>query len=575
LIKGLTKSQQLNKKRSQEGKAESRIFSLEETKAALGKSFPAIIRFAPIRAGETAPIIPIDPKTGKQGAIKEIKSLLRSKNVISEVNSSEVNALAKGLTGKSSVNEMDYGDLRLFYKKLTDLPRFEKQIRLPEFTFKPYNRENFVRASKFVQQSNAQGIKPTQNEIIEAAGLSKEDPKIDEKISALETDLAKQGVKNTPEKPAPKKPLLLPAPPGGAIDLQSLRAALRKNLKGFGLQDIGLTLERNLITPRGEIAAQETEALFYPQMRQIFLAVDRIDPDGSLTPEQRLNALNEIMGHEIIHATRLLDLWKQDEWSNLEKAASKIKKPGTDRSYLDIAQEFYPDRDPVTRMEEAVADMFRDYTAKRLKIAGKPQTLLERMARFFQRLRSSLAGTGFQTYEDVLNRFQAGEVGARQRGEVRTLRATERKVAQRGRIPERLQEILGGSPPITPAGDQESFESRRLSATPIESALALARRDYANYSQSSEEEFFGKFWPTLLSSVSGTVKPTNSGIRTAAKRAIRDMEQWLADNPKFRDYYNNDMIATKQVLESAYGPLTDEEFLYYRIVNGLTSPATK
>lgn len=685
IIKALTKTQQLNKQRSKEGKPESRVFSLEETKAALGKSFPAIVRFAPIRAGETAPIIPIDPKTGKQGAIKEIQSLLRSKNVESKIDSSEINALAKGFTGKSSVNDMDYGDLRLFYKKLADLPRFDRRIRLPEFTFKPYNRENFVRASKFIQQSNARGIKPTQDQIIEAARLSKEDPQIDEKISALQADLSKQGVENTP-----KEPLALPAPPGAAIDMQSLRDALRKNLKGFGLQDIGLTLERNLITPRGEIAAQETEAFFYPQMRQIFLAVDRIDPDGSLTPEQRLNALNEVMSHEVIHAARLLDLWKPDEWSNLERAIGKIKKPGSDRTYLDLSQELYPDLDPVSRVEEAVADMFRDYTAKRLKVAGRPQNLLERMAQFFQKLRSALAGTGFQTYEDVFNRLQAGEVGARQRGEIRTLRATERRAAQEGRVPERLQDVLRGAAaaPAAPidelaegmesrvprektveeleaeiaaldaeyeaqvaaerekVSEVESFarrvaenaianqneysnleesidsnrdniretlkenifgpdstkyeeqafaaydaeveklkqrkavtpivqESRRKEATPIESALALARRDYANYSQSSEEEFFGKFWPTLLSSVRGTVAPTNTGIRTAAKRAIRDMEQWLADNPKFRDYYNNDMIATKQVLESAYGPLTDEEFLYYRIVNGLTSPATK
>ena len=469
IIKALTKTQQLNKQRSKEGKPESRVFSLEETKAALGKSFPAIVRFAPIRAGETAPIIPIDPKTGKQGAIKEIRSLLRSKNVESKIDSPEINALAKGFTGKSSVNDMDYGDLRLFYKKLADLPRFDRRIRLPEFTFKPYNRENFVRASKFIQQSNAQGIKPTQDQIIEAARLSKEDPQIDEKISALQADLSKQGVKNTP-----KEPLALPAPAGAAIDMQSLRDALRKSLKGFGLQDIGLTLERNLITPQGQIAAQETEALFYPQMRQIFLAVDRIDPDGSLTPEQRLNALNEVMSHEVIHAARLLDLWKADEWSNLEKAIQKIKKPGSDRSYLDISQELYPDLDPVSRVEEAVADMFRDYTAKRLKIAGRPQSLLERMAQFFQRLRSTLAGTGFQTYEDVFNRLQTGEVGARQRGEIRTLRATERRAAQEGRVPERLQGVLRGAAaaPAVPIDElAEEMESRRAPKKRSKSAV--------------------------------------------------------------------------------------------------------
>ena len=434
VIKGLTKAQEMNKARSQEGKPESNTFDLQETKSALGKSFAAITKD-----------VPIDPKIGKQGAINQIKSLLQSKNVSSEIDSLEINALAKGLTGKNSVNDMDFGDIRLFAKKLGGLPRFEKPVKLPEFVFKPYNRENFVRASKFLQQSNAQGAKPDRDQILEAAGISKEDPKVDEKFSALETDLAKQGVRNEPQ-----KPLALPAPPGGNIDLESLRKALREKLKGFGLQDINLSLERNLIKPTGEIAPAETEAMFIPAMRQVFLAVDRIDPDGSLTPEQRLNALSEVMGHEIIHAVRLLDLWKPTEWSSLEKAVARIQKPGTNQTYLQIAQRNYADQNAVIQIEEAVADMYRDYVGKRLKIAGKPQNLLERLAQFFQRLRSALAGTGFQTYSDVINRLESGVIGARQRGEVRTLRATEEAVAEAGRIPERLRDILA-----TPQGRQQ------------------------------------------------------------------------------------------------------------------------
>ena len=558
IIKGLTKAQEINKARSQEGKPESNVFSLQETKSALGKSFPAITKD-----------VPIDPAIGKKGAINQIRDLIRSKNITSDIASPEVNALAKGLTGKSSVQDMDYGDIRLFYKKLSSLPRFERETQLPVFEFKPYNRENFVRASKFIQTANAQGQKPTRDQIIEAAGLSKEDPKVDEKVSALEADLSKQGVKNTAQ-----EPLALPAPPGQAIDLEALRDALRAKLKGFGLNDVQLSLERNLIKPTGEIASEESEGFFLPAMRQIFLAVDRVDPDGSLTPEQRLNALAEVMDHEVIHAARLLDLWTESEWSTLERAASRTQKPGTGQTYLEIAQQNYPDQNAVVQMEEAVAEMFRDYSAKRLKIAGKPQNLLERLAQFFQRLRSALTGTGFQTYSDVFNRLQAGEIGARQRGEVRTLRATEETVAQAGRVPERLQGVLAPTQAAAVTGTGAVREARRES-TPIESALELARRNHAEYSTSSEEEFFGRFWPTLLSSVRGTVAPTNSGIRTAAKRAIRDMDQWLKDNPKFRDYYNNDMSATKQVLDSAYGPITDEEFLYYRIANGLTSPATK
>ena len=470
IITGLTKAQEINKVRSQEGKAESSVFNLEETRANLGNNFSRLTKDIPIDLQTTPLSQPTlefirnyDAVTGrpitsfyKNAVLNAVTDLLRSKNVTSKIDSPEINALSKNLIGKDSVKGMDYGESRLFLKKLAGLPRFEKPTQLPVFEFKPYNRENFVRASKFLQQSNAKGAKPDRDQILEAAGISKEDPKVDEKFSALETDLAKQGVRNQPQ-----EPLALPAPPGGNIDLESLREALRAKLKGFGLQDINLSLERNLIKPTGEIAPEETEAMFIPAMRQIFLAVDRIDPDGSLTPEQRLNALSEVMGHEIIHALRLLDLWKPTEWSSLEKAVSQIKKPGTNQTYLQVAQRNYADQNAVIQIEEAVADMYRDYVGKRLKIAGKPQNLLERLSQFFQRLSSALAGTGFQTYGDVINRLESGQIGARQRGKIRTLRATEEAVAEAGRIPERLQGILGTpipraaavSPaaPVTPA----------------------------------------------------------------------------------------------------------------------------
>jgi hypothetical protein len=439
IIKGLTKAQEINKSRSQEGKPESNVFSLEETKSALGKSFPAITKD-----------VPIDPKLGKKGAVNQIADLIRSKNIISDIASPEVNALAKGVTGKGSVKEMDYGDIRLFHKKLSSLPRFERETKLPVFEFKPYNRENFVRASKFIQGANARGVTPTDDQIIEAARLPKEYPKVDETLAVLKQDLSKQGVKV-----APKPVLALPAPPGGVGNLVPIRKALRQSLRGYGLNDIALNIERNLIQPTGEIAGEETEAFFDPRLKQIFLAVDRVDPDGSLTPEQRLNALNQVMGHEVIHAARLLDLWKQDEWSNLENAITKVKKPGTNQTYFDIAKTNYSDRSGVIQIEEAVADMFRDYTAKQLKVSGRPQNLLERMAQFFQRLRSALTGTGFQTYGDILSRFERGEVGGRQRGEIRTLRATEAALSRAGTTPERLAGILGGAAPapavVTPA----------------------------------------------------------------------------------------------------------------------------
>jgi len=73
--------------------------------------------------------------------------------------------------------------------------------------------------------------------------------------------------------------------------------------------------------------------------------------------------------------------------------------------------------------------------------------------------------------------------------------------------------------------------------------------------------------------VGGTVSPDK--LRVAAKRAMRDIKGWVEENPKYNDYYTNDMNATRQALEQEYGPITDDQFMVYRFIAGVTSPGTK
>ena len=222
--------------------------------------------------------------------------------------------------------------------------------------------------------------------------------------------------------------------------LNPLYISLKDTLKGYGLNDIGLTLNDRIFTRRGE--ALTSEGLFDPVVREVFLAVDAIDPDGTLDQGQRRQALRGVLRHEVVHALRYLDLWKKSEWKNLENAVSRIKKTGTDKTYLDIAKERYGDQTPVIQVEEAVADLIRDVADQRASVAGKPRSLSERAVQFFDRAKNALTGAGFQTYEDIVNRFESGEIGARQRGKIRTFRASEEFAAEKGYVPERLQRIL-------------------------------------------------------------------------------------------------------------------------------------
>jgi hypothetical protein len=222
--------------------------------------------------------------------------------------------------------------------------------------------------------------------------------------------------------------------------LEPLQSSLRDTMKGFGLNDMGLTLNDRIFTRRGE--ALTSEGLFDPVVRRVFLAVDAIDPQGTLDTNQRREALRGVLRHEVVHALRYLDLWKRSEWKNLENTVSKLKKPGTDKTYLQVAQENYADQSKVVQVEEGVAELIRDVAGNLSKVAGKPRSLSERAINFFDKAKNAITGSGFQTYEDIVQRFEQGDIGARQRGRIRTFRATEEQQAAKGQTPERLQRLF-------------------------------------------------------------------------------------------------------------------------------------
>jgi hypothetical protein len=149
-----------------------------------------------------------------------------------------------------------------------------------------------------------------------------------------------------------------------------------------------------------------------------------------MTQEQRVNALREVLSHEVIHALRGTDLFTQKEWSLLESAVARTQKPDEGMTYLQWARRSreiggYADKSPLVQVEEAVADMARDFIGNRKLIGGKPRNLLERIIRFFQKARNLMDGYGFTTFEQVLQAVERGDIGRRQTGKIRTARSTE------------------------------------------------------------------------------------------------------------------------------------------------------
>ena len=420
---GLTVGQKINKKRVENGLPETQVFTVQEVRDELGEGF------------EGLQISGVQPAPGDSKA--QIKRLLEEKNIVTDLAAPEFETLVRSFTGRSKFKDLTKGEANVLYQRLSALPRFDEKTKLPDFTPKPYTRTQFKQASRLIQDANTRGQKVSDQELAAELGIDPKDPRRQERLSALKKDLARQGVESKPI-------LALPAPTGDSIN--DLRAALEQELRGFGLEGIGLNLNQTLLLPDGAAAQQGTEGFYSPFQRLIFLAVDRVDPKGELTPEQRISALAEIMNHEVVHAARELDLWTQQEWSNLENAAARLIKPGTNKTYLQVAKESYPDYNPAMVVEEAVAELAREYSKNRKAVTGRPQSLLNRLFKLFEKLKSAIKGTGFQTYEEVLESFQRGDIGRRARGEVRTLRASE---AASSAVPERLRPLMGTTPRAT------------------------------------------------------------------------------------------------------------------------------
>ena len=411
------------------------------------------------------------------GNFQEMQSLLEAKNITSKVGSPEVKYLASRILGKKtvkSVNDLSVAEARLLYQRLRSLPRFDKPTKLPTFKLPKYTGAQFRAAVQALQENPNAG----ELALADATGINAATKSGAESMQELRKDIAKQGVKPVaPVEPVveqQQETLALPAP---SVDVDRLRSAIKKVMTGFGLKDVGLSLDYALrtavkdplgnlvygIRPRqgGDIDADviggeaalareakiqlvrsdqadpedRAEAYYDPRINTIFLSIDKAMQGKTLTDAQVEAELLALLDHEMIHAMRKLDLFTNKEWNLLSRAASKKIHPTKDRdgnpqTFLKWAQNNYDDLSPVDQVEESVAELVRRAREDSKLLQGKPRSLVERIARFFRNMVSALRGEQFNTFSEVIGGIGSGTIGGRQRGEIRTLAQTEKDVSR-------------------------------------------------------------------------------------------------------------------------------------------------
>ena len=281
------------------------------------------------------------------------------------------------------------------------------------------------------------------------------------------------------------------------VDREASKLAqnLRETLAGFGIADQVTTrlvdqvgnatfnADGDLIIEIDpDVLAQDAaegrivEGSFDPLAKVIQISLDRVKTkveDGNLTYQE---AVADILNHEVIHALRRLDLITAKEFSLLERLSRKYTKPGTNMSYAAWAARTYKDRTPVEIQEEAIAEMLRDsltdgvnIDGKVTKPSGKIRQLLNKVVNFFKGIVTTAAKSDADSYADLVNAIRTGEVGRRERGVVRTLRATE---ARRGEIEERgiTEDVLGyveGQEPTRRKPKRTQQRSQEIADRPV------------------------------------------------------------------------------------------------------------
>ena len=223
-----------------------------------------------------------------------------------------------------------------------------------------------------------------------------------------------------------------PAPPATISPdveekLAEIAPKLRGTLKGRGLDDIGIELSARLNPEalRTMRDPQGVRAIFDPDTRTIMLGADRIQGFDQMELPQAQAQFAGLVDHEMVHAVKAMNLWKDSEWRVLENAARR-RTNSQGVTYLQAAQDpdAYGKDSPEVQMEEAVAELMRETLAGRSGIAGQPLSLIQRMIEFLRKVGNSLTGTGFASFNQVISDVEGGVLGSRPRGDTAQVAST-------------------------------------------------------------------------------------------------------------------------------------------------------
>jgi len=228
----------------------------------------------------------------------------------------------------------------------------------------------------------------------------------------------------------------------------------RKILDKAGLKETGVIISDDILsttslveTPQGVIKRDPkrtdiAEAEYDRNTDIVFVSLNAVNPDGLATDAEIQQRINRIIDHEMIHALRAKDLINEKEYQFLRQEVKRRKVPeSVDAEAFNKKETYYTrskrintqieesqqnkDYKEEIYVEEAIAELYRNRFSQP-DIPKKAETIFEKITQFFKSMGQAFRRSGFDKSSEIFTAIQEGEVGKRQRGEIRTLREVDR-----------------------------------------------------------------------------------------------------------------------------------------------------
>ena len=225
---------------------------------------------------------------------------------------------------------------------------------------------------------------------------------------------------------------------------------LRKSLDARGLKDTGVIVSNDILSTTA-LKEQDGQIAFDPrEVRQaegqydkntdiIFLSLNAVNPDGNATDAEIQTRLNKILDHEMIHALRGKDLITESEYRYLKNLVKNRRVPqAVDAQAFEQKETFYTRSKRINAaienygastnkkeeiyIEEAIAELFRAREVVAKDVPPKAKGIYNKIVQFFQSIGNAMKISGYNKAADIFQDIEAGRVGTRARGEIRTLR---------------------------------------------------------------------------------------------------------------------------------------------------------